>query len=66
MYEYGDLGILKTELPSEPTEDGHKKCKIKSKYPAFSLKSVEKAGPTHKTQKEFEDWVEEQNQGDFQ
>ncbi|CAL8123019.1 unnamed protein product [Orchesella dallaii] len=58
LYEYGDLGILRTIVPLESDP--------KSKYPVFQLRSREALGETPKTQEEFEAWTEEQNEGPFQ
>ncbi|OXA63685.1 uncharacterized protein LOC110863020 [Folsomia candida] len=58
LYEYGDLGILKTAAPLQSSP--------KSKYPVFYLRSREKLGDTAKSQEEFEEWVDVMNQTDFQ
>jgi len=58
LYEYGDLGILKTAAPLQSSPE--------SKYPVFTLRSREKLGDTEKTQKEFEEWIEVMNQSEFQ
>ncbi|CAG7829863.1 unnamed protein product [Allacma fusca] len=58
LYEYGDLGILTSPLPEDDSE-------LKSKYPAFSLRSLEELGYTNRTMEEFDAWVEEMNNSDF-
>ncbi|CAG7829859.1 unnamed protein product [Allacma fusca] len=57
LYEYGDWGILKTEIPDSG--------KLKSRYPVGKVRNLHKLGETTKTREEFEAWIEELNQGDF-
>ena len=57
LYEYGDLGILKSPVPL--------KSNPKSKYPVFYLRSRERLGETKVLHEEFESWVASQNQDAF-